>query len=35
MPGNLMTDVWAGITAGGDITAGDAYVMVTFVKPIT
>jgi hypothetical protein len=29
------TDVWAGITAGGATTAGNAYVMVTFVKPLT
>jgi len=29
------TDVYAGITAGGATTAGDAYVMVTFVKPLT
>ena len=28
------TDVYAGITAGGATTAGDAYVMVTFVKPM-
>jgi hypothetical protein len=29
------TDVWAGITGGGATTAGDAYVMVQFVKPLT
>ena len=29
------TDVYASITAGGATTAGDAYVIVTFVKPLT
>lgn len=35
MPLAADTDVWAGISGGGAGTAGDAYVMVLFVKPIT
>jgi hypothetical protein len=29
------TDVWAGISGGGATTSGDAYVIITFVKPLT